>query len=399
MKTHLFPLSELGEIVSGSTPRTEVGEFWNGDIPWVTPADLTSHDGIWFRGKPKHITKAGFDSCSTRMLPCGSILFSSRAPIGHCALACYPLCTNQGFKSLVPNDLLDPVYGYFAIRSATPSIIARGRGATFAEVSTEIMESIQIPVPTLHEQQRIAAQLEKADRLRRTRRYALELGDSFLQSVLRKMFRDKPKANEIARLGDLIRSGPTNGLYKSEEFLGDGVLFLDIKGLYRSLEADFTSARRVRVSEKELKKYGLSNGDVLINRVSKKAEGVGKSVLVSNLKEPAVYESNMMRIRLNESKVLPCFLVHYLSTAESRRQLLRSANISNQASINQDSVNGLRVLVPPLSRQQTFINLVNRFTQLRAQQRESLRQAEHLFQTLLHRAFAPQKLEREEEFA
>src|ERR1051325_4393008 len=108
------PLGELGEIVSGSTPDTSIKEYWGGDIPWITPADLTNHFGVYFKGELRKITKLGFESCSTRLLPPGVILFSSRAPIGHCAVTTFPLCTNQGFKSIIPNSQLYSAYCYYA---------------------------------------------------------------------------------------------------------------------------------------------------------------------------------------------------------------------------------------------------------------------------------------------
>src|ERR1700722_17857480 len=180
MKMQTVPLCELGEVVSGSTPKTGVPEFWNGDIPWITPADLSNHDGIYFHGTP--------NKSSTAMLPPGSILFSSRAPIGHCALTAYPVCTNQGFKNVVPNKRLNPVYGYFALKFLTPAIVAMGRGATFAEINKELFETVQVPYCDLPEQRRIAAQLEQADRLRPPRRYALELTDTFLPAAFLELF-------------------------------------------------------------------------------------------------------------------------------------------------------------------------------------------------------------------
>ncbi len=123
------PLGELGEIVSGSTPETQVPEYWNGEIPWVTPADLSDHEGIYFYGKPKRITRAGFESCSTAILPPASILFSSRAPIGHCALTSFPVCTNQGFKNIIPNKRLNAVYATLPLNSSRrpslPRVVAR----------------------------------------------------------------------------------------------------------------------------------------------------------------------------------------------------------------------------------------------------------------------------------
>src|SRR2546421_3686271 len=145
----LVPLSKLGEIVSGSTPDTTNKECWGGNISWITPADLTEHSGIYFRGNLRKITQAGYDSCSTKLLPPGSILFSSRAPIGHCAVTTFPLCTNQGFKSIIPNGKLDSIYGFFALKFFTPQIVAQGRGATFAEINKEIFENFCIPLPSL----------------------------------------------------------------------------------------------------------------------------------------------------------------------------------------------------------------------------------------------------------
>lgn len=116
-------IGDVATVVSGATPKTHEPAYWDGDIPWVTPADLTSHRGVYFKGKVRKITREGYKSCSTNMLPVGSILYSSRAPIGYCAVTTYPICTNQGFKSLIPSENLDSVYGYFILKYLTPKII------------------------------------------------------------------------------------------------------------------------------------------------------------------------------------------------------------------------------------------------------------------------------------
>src|SRR5260370_21067641 len=187
---NFVPLVELGEIVAGATPNTNFKAYWHGDIPWITPANLTGHTGVYFKGQLKKITQAGYNSCSTKILPPGSILFSSRAPIGHCAVTAFPLCTNQGFKSIIPNTKLDSVYGFFALKFFTPELIALGRGATFLEINKEIVEDFRIPLPPLPEQHRIADILTKADRLRRLRRYTLELSGAYLQTKFLEIFGD-----------------------------------------------------------------------------------------------------------------------------------------------------------------------------------------------------------------
>ena len=104
-------LAECCEIISGATPKTGVASYWDGDIDWVTPADLSDLDGPFIDETPRKITKAGLASCSATVLPVGAVLLSSRAPIGHVAIALRPMATNQGFKSLIPRaEVVDPKY-------------------------------------------------------------------------------------------------------------------------------------------------------------------------------------------------------------------------------------------------------------------------------------------------
>lgn len=390
--TQLFQLSELGEIVSGSTPRTGVREFWNGDIPWVTPADLTSHEGIWFQGNPKGITKAGFDSCSTRMLPRGTILFSSRAPIGHCTVARYPLCTNQGFKSLVPNGRLDSVYGYFALRFSTPSIVARGRGATFAEVSTEIMETVWIPVPSLSEQQRIAAQLEEADRLRGKRRYARQLSSTFLQSVFLEMFGDPIRnpqrwdtelLENICQPRDGIKAGPFGSSLKKEFYSKSGVR---IYGQEQVIAGDFTIGNYFISLEmfRDFRAYEVKPGDLLFSLVG----SFGKVLIVPEGIERGIINPRLLKISPLPSRVDSIFLAQFIQHRIVQSELDRVSHGGTMGILNAGLLKQLRVIVPPVPLQLRFAAIVHRFERLRMQQREAERQAEHLFQTLLHRAFA-----------
>ncbi|MBI4321719.1 MAG: restriction endonuclease subunit S, partial [Chloroflexi bacterium] len=225
-----IPVGDLGEVVTGSTPSTYVKEYWDGDIPWITPADLSAHEGAYFRGKLRKITRAGYDSCSTQLLPSGSIVYSTRAPIGYCTISTYPLCTNQGFKSIIPNERLDSLYGYYALSFLTPRIVGLGRGATFGEVNKETFEGVRIPLAPLPEQRRIAALLEKADHLRRTRRYAAQLSETFLSSLFLDRFyalgkESWPRATieSLAKKGkNTIRTGPFGSQLRHSEFSESG---------------------------------------------------------------------------------------------------------------------------------------------------------------------------------
>lgn len=157
-------IAEIAEVVSGATPRTKIKEYWNGDILWVTPKDLGKLKSTEISDTERKITKAGHESCSAKLLPVGSVLLSSRAPIGHLAINTKPMCTNQGFKSLIPHEEIYNRYLYWFLKGSVSELQGMGRGCTFDEISKGLVESFEIPVPSLAEQHRIVARIEELTR-------------------------------------------------------------------------------------------------------------------------------------------------------------------------------------------------------------------------------------------
>lgn len=158
-------LSDLGTIVGGATPSTKNPENYdNGSIAWITPKDLSDFRGRFISRGERLITKAGLNSCSTQLMPKNSVLFSSRAPIGYVAIASNELCTNQGFKSVVPNDNTDYLFLYYLLKYNKDAIENLGSGTTFKEVSGSTMRNIKVWVPVAKkEQERISAILGSID--------------------------------------------------------------------------------------------------------------------------------------------------------------------------------------------------------------------------------------------
>lgn len=382
MKMQTKPLCELGEIVSGSTPKTGAPEFWDGDIPWVTPADLSDHDGIYFHGTSKKISRAGFDSCSTAILPPGSILFSSRAPIGHCAVTAYPLCTNQGFKNIVPNKHLDSLFGYFALRFLTPAIVGRGRGATFLEINKELFESIEVPYCDLTEQRRIARRLEKADRLCRARRYALELTDTFLPAAFNRVFGHAFETGPFRVLGELVKitGGGTPARERSEYYKGriPWLTSKDMKGDYIWDTEEHITAEAIEDSATNL----VPAGSIL---VVVKSKVLMHRLPVAMTKVPLCHGQDIKSIQCSEA-LRPEFARYVLKFHE--KSLLRLARGANTEGLTLPMLEELPVAIVPPAQQDHFVELVRGHERLREVQREALRQAEHLFSALLHRAFS-----------
>lgn len=158
-------LGEIGTIVGGATPSTKNTSFYDGNIPWLTPKDLSVNSNKYILRGERNITEAGFKSCSCKMLPKGSVLFSSRAPIGYVAIVANDMCTNQGFKSVIPNEETDSEFLYYLLKYNKDNIASQGSGTTFAEVSGKTMKEIEVMVPKeTEDQRRIASILSSLDR-------------------------------------------------------------------------------------------------------------------------------------------------------------------------------------------------------------------------------------------
>ena len=154
-------ISEIGKIVSGATPKTSIPEHYGGNIAWITPADLSGYQEKYISRGARNITQAGYDSCSTQLMPAGTVLFSSRAPIGYVAIAQNPICTNQGFKSIVPNESVDSEYLFYQLKYLRKQIQEMGSGTTFKEISAQTLGEVRIVVPSIPEQKRIVARIEE----------------------------------------------------------------------------------------------------------------------------------------------------------------------------------------------------------------------------------------------
>ena len=200
-------LSDLGEIVGGATPSTKDETNYGGDIAWITPKDLSTLKGRFITHGERNITEKGLNSCSTQMMPTNAVLFSSRAPIGYVAIAANPLCTNQGFKSIIANADNDPMFLYYLLKYNKNAIEAMGSGTTFKEVSGSTMRSIRVRVPVSKaEQQRIASVLDALDSKIENNDKINDNLQQQLSTIFREWFIDTPNFAEWPRgtFADLI---------------------------------------------------------------------------------------------------------------------------------------------------------------------------------------------------
>ena len=160
-----FRIKEVAEVKNGSTPSTVNQDFYDGDIDWITPKDISIQGKKYIEFGERKITQKGLDSCSASILPKGTILLSSRAPIGLMSIAKKNLCTNQGFKNLIPNpNKIDSEYLFYYLKTKIPAIERLGTGTTFKELSKSIIENFEIIIPeSVVQQKKIAYILSALD--------------------------------------------------------------------------------------------------------------------------------------------------------------------------------------------------------------------------------------------
>lgn len=154
-------IGQIGTVASGGTPSTERSDYYDGEIPWITPKDLSGYTEKFISGGYRSISKEGLANSSAKILPKGTVLFSSRAPIGYCVIATNALATNQGFKNLIPDDRVLADYVYHYLKGNKQLAEKHASGTTFLELSGKAFSKLPIPLPPLPEQRRIVARIEE----------------------------------------------------------------------------------------------------------------------------------------------------------------------------------------------------------------------------------------------
>lgn len=185
-----YRISELGNVVGGGTPSTVADDYWNGDIPWITPKDLTGYTSVYISYGETFITKQGLNKSAAKLLPKNTVLFSSRAPIGYVALAKNPICTNQGFKSIICDETkVSPLYFYYYIKTNLDYIKLFGSGATFPEISGNAMKNIKVNIiENIEQQQKIASILTVYDNLIENNNKRIKILEQMAENLYKEWF-------------------------------------------------------------------------------------------------------------------------------------------------------------------------------------------------------------------
>lgn len=384
-------LGECCQIISGATPSTSVETYWDGDVCWATPKDLSDLQGHFISDTPRKLTKAGLASCAATILPPNSVLFSSRAPIGHTAINTVSMATNQGFKSLIPDPaLLDAKFLLHWLRKNRSKLESLGVGATFKEVSKAVVSKINISLPPLPEQRRIAAILDKADALRTKRREALAQLDRLAQSIFVEMFGDpatNPKGWPWKPLGSIamkFSDGPFGSNLKSEHYVESGVRVIRLQNIG---VGNFNNNDRAFISPNHFEriiKHECLPGDVLVGTMG---DPNLRACILPDYIPCAINKADCVQIRPDPKFADAKFISALLNNPSTEHLAQDLKHGQTRVRISMGSLRGLQVPIPPIHVQQEFAQRIRSLDLLRDAYRLARHEQDNLFISLQHRAF------------
>ncbi|MDA3047579.1 restriction endonuclease subunit S [Campylobacter sp. JMF_08 NE1] len=398
------PLGEVGEVISGGTPSTADLENFGGDIAWITPADLSNYTDKFISHGSRNITEKGLKSSSAKLMPKGSILFSSRAPIGYVAIASNQICTNQGFKNLIPYDFMNSEFIYYYLKNAKHLALELASGTTFKEISAKNFAKIPIPVPPLSEQKQIVGEIErrfeKLDKAIENFRQILKNLKLYRQSVLKFAFdgkftnpnltnwQTKPLGEVVSQNKHSIKRGPFGSSLKKEFFVSNGIRIFE---QYNPINQDPNFKRYFITEEKfkELEAFMACGGDLLISC----SGTIGKILELPQNVEKGIINQALLKITLDNEKILNSFFVLFFQSPKMQKEILENTigtAIKNIVGVKE--LKQIQIPIPPLSEQKQIVSEIEkRFAKANKIENlinKSLKNAEILKQSILKQAFS-----------
>lgn len=354
----------------------------------MTPKDLSKLKSKFISKTESKITQLGFDSCSTKLLPENSVLFSSRAPIGHVAINTIPMCTNQGFKSFVPKaDLLDSQYLYYWLKANKEYLQDLGVGATFKEISKTVIANVEIPLPPLAEQRRIASILDQADELRQKRQQTIEKLDQLLQATFIDMFGDpeqNPKKWNKVILGDICdaKDRVNYGVVQPGNDFEGGIPLIRVGDIDGGI-LSFTSIKTIDPEiEKDYSRSRLKGNEILVSCVG----SIGTIAKVPNKAIGFNIARAITRVPLQDKRIIN-FVAECLKTEAIQNYFKKNTRTVSQPTLNVSFVKETEIIFPNEEKILDFCKIVDKVEFQKELLQKALVMQESLFQSLQNQAF------------
>ena len=377
-----YKLGEICEIVSGSTPKTSVAEYWDGDIKWITPAELTNESYI-IDDSVRKLTELGVKKTGLTPFPAGTVILSSRAPIGKVAIAGCEMYCNQGFKNLICSDKINNKYLYWFLNVNTAVLNSLGRGATFKEISKGIVSNIEINVPDAESQDRAVCNLEKISEVIKMRKKEIFELDNLIKARFIEMFGD-PRSNPFgfpkSMLKDTCKVVTGNTPSRAvQEYYGDFVEWIKTDNIVSGLPNPTKATESL--SEEGMKVGRVVNkNSILMACIAGSITSIGKVCITDRT---VAFNQQINAVVPKEYNVL--FLCVMLRL--SKDYLVEDINMALKGILSKSKLEEKEFIVPPIDLQEQFADFVEQVDKSKVAVQKALDEAQTLFDGLMQKYF------------
>ena len=350
-------LGTVCQIVSGSTPKTTIPEYWDGEIKWITPAEITE-DTYIINDSIRKITELGVQKTGLTAFPKGTVILSSRAPIGKVAIAGCEMYCNQGFKNLICSSNLNNRYLYWFLKGKKDFLNTLGRGATFKEISKQIVSNIEIELPSMDVQEQIADKFDKLQSIITHLRTQLKKLDLLIKARFVEMFGEVGTDKfgwGLQRIGDICEVNPKKA---KDVRLQDGlpVSFVPMPAVSENGEIDATEIKPYDEVKKGFTYF--AENDVLFAKITPCMEN-GKGCVAKGLCNKIGFGSTEFHVLRPTLKTNPYWI--YTVTAFKQFRKDAAANMTGSAGqrrVPAKFLENFKVALPPLDLQTQFADFV-----------------------------------------
>lgn len=342
------PLRRLFRVVNGGTPTSDEAN-WDGDVLWATPADLAYVDGRSITQTARRLTPIGV-TVGSAIVPSGSLIVSTRAPIGYVAETTAETAFNQGCRGLMPRAKVDLRFFRYQLLGRRADLVAIGQGSTFTELSSEGLAAFRVRFPPLHEQRAVAdfldAETARIDALIDKKRQMIAILVQRHSTLADRLI--SGATTRRVRLSRVLATRISDGPHETPEFLDEGVPFLSVDNVVDG-RLGFDGTRKI--SPEAHRRYAAKcrprRGDVIVT----KAAAIGRVALVETDLEFNIW-SPLAVLRSDRSQVQPEFLYHAMRATAVQDQIQLVASSNTQQNVAMIDLASLHLLVPPLPDQE-----------------------------------------------
>ncbi|MGL2626067.1 restriction endonuclease subunit S [Helicobacter pylori] len=355
-------LGDVAEIIGGGTPSTQITSFWNGSINWFTPTEIGITKYVY--KSQRTITPLGLKKSSAKLLPIGTILLTSRASIGDCAILKEIATTNQGFQSLIPLEKINNEFLYYLILTLKNKLLELASGSTFLEVSPNKIKNLLIPLPPLNEQIAIANILSGLDRYLCSldalilKKESVKKALSFELLSQRKRLKGFNQAWQKVRLGDIgITISGLVGKTK-QDFINGNAKYITFLNVLNNVIIDTSILENVKIYPNE-KQNSFKKYDLFFNTSSETPKEVGMCAVLLDDIDQVFLNSFCFGFRIFDKAVDSLFLSYLINSEIGRKAFENLAQGSTRYNLSKSGFNNVCLILPPLNEQIAIANILS----------------------------------------